>query len=50
VKGDMKRQMKESLNSTLHVELKDKNGQILFNDTSHIAGLEVSGNVEKLKK
>ena len=49
VKGDMKRQMKESLNSTLHVELRDRKGKLLFNDTSHIAGLEISGEIEKLK-
>ena len=48
VKGDMNRQMKESLNSTLHVELKDKKGRTLFNDTSHIAGLEISGEIENL--
>ena len=48
VKGDMNRSMKESLNSTLHVELKDKKGNTLFNDTSHIAGLEISGEVVKL--
>ncbi len=48
VKGNMKRQMKESLNSTLHVELRDKKNNLLFNDTSHIAGLEISGDVSIL--
>ena len=48
VNGDMKRSMKESLNSTLHVELKDNNGNILFSDTSHIAGLEISGEIGDL--
>ena len=49
VKGDMNRQMKESLNSTLHVELRDRKGKPLFNDTSHIAGLEISGVMKLLK-
>ncbi|MEA2077539.1 MAG: tocopherol cyclase family protein [Candidatus Marinimicrobia bacterium] len=46
--GEMSRSMKESLNSTLHVELSDKKGNIIFNDTSHIAGLEISGNAKSL--
>ncbi|MCF7832381.1 MAG: hypothetical protein K9N05_02240 [Candidatus Marinimicrobia bacterium] len=49
VNGEMTRSMKESLNSTLHVELKDKKGKILFSDTSHIAGLEISGEILTLK-
>ena len=48
VKGQMSRTMKESLNSTLHVELTDKRHNFLFRDTSHIAGLEICGDVEKL--
>jgi hypothetical protein len=48
VKGDMSRQMKESLNSTLHVELRDHHDRLIFNDTSHIGGLEISGEIGKL--
>ena len=48
VNGEMNRSMKESLNSTLHVELKDKKENILFSDTSHIAGLEISGKMKDL--
>ena len=48
VNGDMTRQMKESLDSTLHVELRDRKDRLLFNDTSHIAGLEISGEIQKL--
>lgn len=47
VNGEMNRQMKESLNSTLHVELRDQHNKILFKDSSHIAGLEISGDIEK---
>ncbi len=47
-KGQMSRTIKESLNSTLHVELTDKRHNVIFHDTSHIAGLEICGDVEKL--
>jgi hypothetical protein len=47
VKGKMNRKMKESLNSTLHIEFSDKRDKIIFRDTSHIAGLEISGDVKK---
>ncbi|MBW6458275.1 MAG: tocopherol cyclase family protein [FCB group bacterium] len=50
VNGVMRRSMKESLNSFLHVELKDKRNNVLFNDSSHIAGLEISGNMDHLFK
>ncbi|MFA6617605.1 MAG: tocopherol cyclase family protein [Candidatus Neomarinimicrobiota bacterium] len=48
VKGHMDRNIKESLNSSLHVELSDKGHNIIFRDSSHIAGLETSGDIDKL--
>jgi hypothetical protein len=48
VKGQMNREMKESLNSSLHVELSDRRHNIIFRDTSHIAGLEISGKIKTL--
>jgi tocopherol cyclase len=50
VNGVMRRSMKESLNSFLHVELRNKRNKVLFDDSSHIAGLEISGNMEHLFK
>jgi tocopherol cyclase len=50
INGEMSRSMKESLNSSLHIELTDQKGTMLFKDTSHIAGLEISGDVKNLCK
>jgi hypothetical protein len=50
VNGIMHRSMKESLNAFLHVELRDKMNRVLFDDSSYIAGLEISGNMEHLFK
>ncbi len=50
VNGIMHRSMKESLNAFLHVELRDKKNSVLFDDSSHIAGLEISGDMKHLCK
>lgn len=42
VKGQMTRRIKESIDSEVHVELTDKNGNVLFNGQSNRAGLEIS--------
>lgn len=47
-KGQMDRNIKESLNSSLYVELSDKRHNIIFRDSAHIAGLKISGDINKL--
>lgn len=45
VSGDMTRRIKESIDSAISVELFDKEGNLLYKDTSQRAGLEV---IEKI--
>ncbi|MDZ7796867.1 MAG: hypothetical protein U5N56_07415 [Candidatus Marinimicrobia bacterium] len=45
----MNRNMKESMNAVLHVRLENNKGELIFNDTSYIAGLEIVGDVNSLR-
>ena len=48
VLGEMSREIKESINSTLKLELADEKGNILFSGTGHPAGMEVAGETSLL--
>ena len=50
VKGLMTGRTIESLNSILEVQLTDKNGNVLFSDTGHDAGLEIMDDKDELIK
>jgi hypothetical protein len=43
--GSMDRDIKESIVSTLNLELRKRNGEVLFKDTGRFAGLEIVGDV-----
>ncbi len=45
--GSMKREIKESIISTLHLELKDRHGNVLFSDAGRFAGLEIVGDMQQ---
>lgn len=48
VNGSMDRRIAESIDAKLHLKVLDKNGNIIFNETTNIAGFEMVGEVEKL--
>ncbi|MFK7786078.1 MAG: tocopherol cyclase family protein [Crocinitomicaceae bacterium] len=50
IDGAMERLISESVNGQLRITLFDKNGKVLANDYTTVAGLEIVGNVEKLRK
>jgi hypothetical protein len=43
--GSMDRDIKESIVSTLNLELRKRNGELVFKDTGRFAGLEIVGDV-----
>ncbi len=45
--GEMDREIRESIISTVILELKDRAGRVLFHDTGRFAGLEIVGDMEK---
>ena len=45
VTGEMNRMIKESVDSTIEIELKDKTGKVIYTDKGHRAGLEI---IEKI--
>jgi hypothetical protein len=48
VNGSMDRRIPESIDAGLKLRILDADGQILFNDSTRIAGLEIVGDLEKL--
>jgi tocopherol cyclase len=48
VRTQMHRRVEETLDSRVHVRLRDRDGTTLFDDTGHAAGLEVHGDLERL--
>jgi hypothetical protein len=44
--GAMEREIRESIISTVYLELKTRRGEMLFRDSGQFAGLEIVGNVE----
>ncbi|MFN3555245.1 MAG: tocopherol cyclase family protein [Bacteroidales bacterium] len=49
VLGAMDRVIHESIDATLHVQVKDKSGKLLFDQHGHHAGLEFVGDLELLR-
>ena len=45
--GAMDRDIKESIISSLHLELKNRKGEVLFSDQGKFAGLEIVGDMEQ---
>jgi hypothetical protein len=45
--GSMERHIKESILSTLDLELKNQKGEVIFSDRGRFAGLEIVGNMEQ---
>jgi len=45
--GSMDREIKESILSTVSLELKERNGKLLFSGSGRFAGLEIVGNMEQ---
>jgi len=50
VKGDMSRTIHESIDANIRIKLFDRKGNLLFEDVSTIAGLELVGETNKLKR
>ncbi|MCF8361100.1 MAG: tocopherol cyclase family protein [Prolixibacteraceae bacterium] len=48
-KGSMDRRIPESIDATLKVTMKDKNDQVIFIDSTNIAGLEMVGDFKKFE-
>lgn len=46
--GGMSRTIEESLQGSIHVMCKDKQGNVFFTDTGHQAGVELSGDIASL--
>jgi hypothetical protein len=46
--GRMDREIEESLSATVTVKMIDRTGRLLFEGTSHQAGMEISGDVDRL--
>lgn len=49
VGGDMTRTIHESIDAEIHITLKDKKGKVLYQGKAQNAGLELVGDIEKLK-
>lgn len=47
--GSMDRRIAESMDATVKISMLDKEGNILFTDSTTIAGLEMVGDYEKLQ-
>ncbi len=45
--GEMDREIRESIISTVFVEMKDRGGRVLFSDRGRFAGLEIVGDMEQ---
>ena len=50
VKGAMERRIAESIDAQLKLTVTDKNGTVIFEETTSIAGLETVGNLSTLSK
>jgi tocopherol cyclase len=50
VKGSMERRISESVDAYLRLTVIDKNGMVIHKDSTSIAGLEIVGDVESLRK
>jgi tocopherol cyclase len=50
VDGSMVRRISESVNGELRITLLDKNGKVLVQDYTSVAGLEIVGKVESMRK
>ena len=48
VKGSMDRRISESIDAKLKLTVMDKNAQVIFEDSTSIAGLEIVGNMKEL--
>ncbi len=48
VKGSMDRRISESVDANLKLTVADKNGNVIFKDSTTIAGLEIVGDVNKV--
>ena len=48
IRTEMHRRVEETLNARLHVTMRDSDGNVLFEDTGEIAGLEVHGDIARL--
>jgi len=44
----MDRRIAESIDAKLHLKVMDKNGKLIYFDSTNIAGLEMVGNIETL--
>jgi tocopherol cyclase len=50
VKGSMDRRISESINAHLTLSVIDKQNNVIFSDSTLISGLELAGDIDKLKK
>jgi hypothetical protein len=50
VQGSMERRISESVNAQLHLTVLDENQNVIYEDSTSIAGLEIVGDVESLRK
>lgn len=50
VKGSMDRRIAESIDAELKLTVTNKEGTIIFTDSSSVAGLEIVGNIDDLQK
>ena len=48
VKGSMDRRISESIDAKLKLTVMDKNAQVIFEDSTEIAGLEIVGDIKQL--
>lgn len=46
-KGSMERRIAESIDASIKITVKDQNKQVIFSDSTSIAGLEIVGDIEK---
>lgn len=50
VKGSMDRRIAESIDATLNLTVSDRNGSVIFQGNTSIAGLEIVGHLEELRE
>lgn len=50
VNGGMDRHISESIDAKLIIKITEKNGDVVYNDSTTVAGLEVVGDVDELKR
>lgn len=48
IRTQMHRRVEETLDAKMHIRLTDRSGTTLLEDTGHVAGLEVHGDLERL--